>query len=114
MTSSTRTESLDTRRYRVVDSTFALIGGNDLFSGTVMDQPEQGASIKTPVRVLIVDDHEVLAVSLARVLDAEADMVSVGVAGTLAQARTMVTTTSPDVMLLDHRLPDGDGVSAIG
>jgi DNA-binding NarL/FixJ family response regulator len=64
--------------------------------------------------VLIVDDHEVLAVSLARVLDAEADMVSVGVAGTLAQARTMVTTTSPDVMLLDHRLPDGDGVSAIG
>lgn len=67
-----------------------------------------------PVRVLIVDDHEVLASSLAHVLDAEPDLVSVGVAGTLARARAMIPTTAPDVILLDHRLPDGDGVDAIG
>jgi two-component system response regulator DevR len=65
------------------------------------------------VRVLIVDDHEVLAVSLAQVLDAEPDLVSVGVAGTIAQAKAMIRTTTPDVVLLDHRLPDGDGVTAI-
>lgn len=66
-----------------------------------------------PIRVLIADDHDVLATSLATVLDQEDDIVSVGVAGTLAQARTMVVSTAPDVLLLDHRMPDGDGVAAI-
>ncbi|MGH3332127.1 MAG: response regulator transcription factor [Nocardioidaceae bacterium] len=66
-----------------------------------------------PIRVLIVDDHEVLAASLARVLDEEPDMVSVGLADSLAQARARVTTAAPDVLLLDRRLPDGDGVAAI-
>lgn len=66
-----------------------------------------------PIRVLIVDDHEVLSASLARVLDDEPDMVTVGLAKTLAQARAKLTTTAPDVLLLDRRLPDGDGVAAI-
>ena len=65
------------------------------------------------VRVLIVDDHEVLASSLAHVLDDEPDLMSVGTAGTLERARAMIRTTAPDVLLLDHRLPDGDGVDAI-
>ena len=69
---------------------------------------------ETPVRVLIVDDHEVLASSLAMVLDAEPDLRSVGVAGTLEKARAMVVSAAPDVILLDHRLPDGDGVASIG
>jgi len=66
-----------------------------------------------PIRVLIVDDHEVLAASLAHVLDNEPDMVSVGLARNLAQARARVATEAPDVLLLDRRLPDGDGVAAI-
>ena len=66
-----------------------------------------------PIRVMIADDHDVLATSLATVLDQEDDLVSVGVAGTLAQARTMLATAAPDVLLLDHRMPDGDGVAAI-
>jgi DNA-binding NarL/FixJ family response regulator len=66
-----------------------------------------------PIRVLVVDDHEVLSASLAHVLDDEPDLVSVGVAGSLERARAMIPTTAPDVVLLDHRLPDGDGVSAI-
>jgi two-component system, NarL family, response regulator DevR len=70
--------------------------------------------IESPVRVLVVDDHEVLASSLAMVLDDEPDLKSVGVAGTLEKARSMIATTAPDVILLDHRLPDGDGVAAIG
>jgi DNA-binding NarL/FixJ family response regulator len=66
-----------------------------------------------PVRVLIVDDHEVLASSLAMVLHAEEDITVVGVATTLEQAQGLVGTAQPDVLLLDHRMPDGDGVAAI-
>ncbi|NUR06854.1 MAG: response regulator transcription factor [Nocardioidaceae bacterium] len=66
-----------------------------------------------PIRVLIVDDHEVLADSLAKVLDDEPDMIAVGQARTLAQARSRTRSEAPDVMLLDRRLPDGDGVEAI-
>ena len=65
------------------------------------------------MRVLIVDDHEVLSASLALVLDDQPGLKVVGSAGTLAQARRLLATTAPDVVLLDHRLPDGDGVSAI-
>jgi DNA-binding NarL/FixJ family response regulator len=66
-----------------------------------------------PVRVLIVDDHEVLASSLAMVLDAEDDIATAGIATTLEQARALVGSAHPDVVLLDHRMPDGDGVAAI-
>jgi DNA-binding NarL/FixJ family response regulator len=66
-----------------------------------------------PIRVLIVDDHEVLASSLAMVLDAEEDISTAGVATTLEQAGALVGTVQPDVILLDHRMPDGDGVAAI-
>lgn len=78
-----------------------------------MDASDGSASQPDPVRVLIVDDHEVLAESLAHVLDAEDDLQTVGIAGSLEKARAMLGTTSPDVLLLDHRLPDGDGVAAI-
>ncbi len=65
------------------------------------------------VRVLIIDDHEILAASLAMVLNAEPDLECVGTAGDLEHGRALVSTTAPDVLLLDHRLPDGDGVTAI-
>ncbi len=66
-----------------------------------------------PVRVLVVDDHEVLAESLAHVLDGEPDLMCVGIARSLSDARKQVTSKAPDVLLLDHRLPDGDGAGAI-
>jgi len=66
------------------------------------------------IRVLIVDDHDVLGSSLAHALGHEDDIIAVGVAGTLARARELIRTTTPDVVLLDHRLPDGNGVDAIG
>lgn len=67
----------------------------------------------SPIRVMIADDHEALAASLLAVLDQEDDIVGVGVAGTIAQACAMVGSAAPDVLLLDHRMPDGDGVAAI-
>ena len=65
---------------------------------------DEAARDRAPAtRVLLVDDHEVLASSLALVLDSEPDLTSVGVAGSLADARRLIGTTAPDVLLLDHR-----------
>jgi two-component system, NarL family, response regulator DevR len=66
-----------------------------------------------PIRVLVVDDHELLAASLAQVLGQEDDLLPVGTATSLAEARNLLTQSLPDVVLLDHRLPDGDGIAAI-
>jgi DNA-binding NarL/FixJ family response regulator len=66
-----------------------------------------------PIRVLIVDDHAMFASSLAQVLALEPDLLTVGSAQSIAEARTMIPHTLPDVVLMDHRLPDGDGVAAI-
>ena len=81
-----------------------------------VDSPQEGTAVEAPrpvTRVLVVDDHEVLSGSLALVVDAEADMESVGVARDLAEARRRVADRQPDVILLDRRLPDGDGIEAI-
>jgi len=65
------------------------------------------------VRVLIVDDHEMFASSLRLALSSEPDLDVVGTAATLAQARNLLVTLEPDVVLLDHLLPDGLGVDSI-
>jgi DNA-binding NarL/FixJ family response regulator len=74
---------------------------------------EQDDATDQPIRVLLVDDHEALAASLAYRLGRETDMVDVGLAGTLTEARELIPEVEPDVVLLDHHLPDGDGVAAI-
>ncbi len=63
------------------------------------------------IRVLLVDDHQLLTDSLARLLAAEPDIEVIGVAGTVAAARTMARDR-PDVVLMDYRLPDGTGADA--
>lgn len=67
-----------------------------------------------PIRVFVVDDHQLFASSLAATLGAEPDMVIVGVANDIVGAERALAAAEPDVVLLDHRLPDGDGVAAIG
>ena len=51
--------------------------------------------------------------SLGHVLDAEPDLHTVAAARSLAEARSLLPQVLPDVVLMDHRLPDGDGVAAI-
>src|SRR3954452_22357810 len=70
-------------------------------------------SVPSLVRVLIVDDHEMFASSLRLALSSETDLDVVGTAATLAQAKNLLVTLEPDVVLLDHRLPDGLGVDSI-
>jgi two-component system, NarL family, response regulator DevR len=61
-------------------------------------------------RVFLVDDHEVVRRGLKELLEAEDDIDVVGDAATAGMALAGIADTSPDVALLDVRLPDGNGI----
>lgn len=63
-----------------------------------------------PIRVFLLDDHEVVRRGLADLIDLEADLQVVGEAGTVAEAMVRIPATRPQVAVLDVRLPDGSGV----
>jgi DNA-binding NarL/FixJ family response regulator len=63
-----------------------------------------------PIRVLIVDDHEMVREGLMAMLKPERDIQVVGQSGFGAAVVDLVETTRPDVVLLDARLPDVSGV----
>ena len=64
-----------------------------------------------PVRVFLLDDHEIVRRGVRELLEAEPDLVVVGEAATAAEAMARVPALVPDVAVLDVRLPDGDGVT---
>ena len=64
----------------------------------------------TSLRVLLVDDHEVVRRGIRQLLDDVEGLSVVGEAGTAADALERVSTTKPDVAVLDVRLPDGSGI----
>ena len=70
-----------------------------------------GATAGRQIRVLLVDDHQLLTESLARVLALEPDIVVAGIAGTVADAKNLARDRL-DVVLMDYRLPDGTGADA--
>lgn len=63
-----------------------------------------------PIRVFLLDDHEVVRRGLADLLALESDVEVVGEAATAAEAMTRIPATRPQVAVLDVRLPDGSGV----
>jgi DNA-binding NarL/FixJ family response regulator len=65
-----------------------------------------------PLKVLLVDDHEVVRAGLRSLLAPEADIEVVGEAGTVEEAIRRVGLDSPQVVVMDVRLPDGSGVEA--
>jgi two-component system response regulator DevR len=68
-------------------------------------------SEQEPIRVLLLDDHEVVRRGVHDLLESEADIDVVGEAGTAEQALTRGPALRPHVAVLDVRLPDGDGVT---
>src|SRR5918997_1825768 len=63
-----------------------------------------------PVRVFLLDDHEVVRHGVMALLETQPDLTVVGEASTAAEALVRVPALRPDVAVLDVRLPDGDGV----
>lgn len=63
-----------------------------------------------PIRVFLLDDHEVVRRGVRDLLELDGDIVVVGEAATCEQALARVPAVRPDVAVLDVRLPDGDGV----
>jgi DNA-binding NarL/FixJ family response regulator len=66
-------------------------------------------SLSPPVRVFLVDDHEVVRRGVAEVLEDDPGITVAGEAGSCAEALVRVPAVRPDVVILDMRLPDGDG-----
>jgi two-component system, NarL family, response regulator DevR len=63
----------------------------------------------SPVRVFLVDDHEVVRRGVAEVLEDDPAITVAGEAGSVAEAMARVPAVRPDVVVVDMRLPDGDG-----
>ena len=65
---------------------------------------------ETPIRVVLLDDHDIVRRGVKALLESEGDIEVVGEASTVADAAAAVVGLDPDVAILDARLPDGSGV----
>lgn len=66
-----------------------------------------------PLRILLVDDHELIRSGLSAVIDLEDDMDVVGTAGSVAEALARFTELRPDVVIADLQLQDGTGLDIV-
>ena len=64
------------------------------------------------IRILLVDDHPVVRLGLRGMLDAEPDLTVVGEASSGDEGLAKTLAERPDIVLMDLRMPGGDGVSA--
>jgi two-component system, NarL family, response regulator DevR len=64
----------------------------------------------TPIRVFLLDDHEVVRQGLRALLESGGDIEVVGESGLAAEAASRIPALRPDVAVLDARLPDGSGI----
>ena len=68
------------------------------------------AAAAAPIRVFLLDDHEIVRRGLRDLLEEEPDIEVVGEAGLVADALKRIPATRPAVAVLDGRLPDGSGI----
>jgi DNA-binding NarL/FixJ family response regulator len=66
-----------------------------------------------PIRVVLVEDHDMVAEAIGLALEQDATVKILGRAPSIAAALTLVQRHQPDVVVLDRGLPDGDGITAI-
>lgn len=64
------------------------------------------------IKIMLVDDHEVVRTGIRTILERRPGFTIVGEAGTAAEAVAVASESKPDVIVMDVRLPDGNGVEA--
>lgn len=82
------------------------------------DEPRERATLAgaateptvPPIRVFLCDDHEIVRRGLRELLELEENIVVVGEASSVAEAERRIPALTPDVAILDARLPDGSGI----
>ncbi|MFF0747444.1 response regulator [Streptomyces sp. NPDC004111] len=81
-----------------------------------MPEPGSNAPTRTarsPIRVLLVDDHQVVRRGLRTFLEVQDDIEVVGEAGDGAEGVAQVESLRPDVVLMDIKMPGTDGIEAL-
>jgi len=78
--------------------------------GTGVEEQEPGSGT---IRVLIADDHHVVCLGLMAIINTQPDMVVVGQAMSGVEAVNLAREHSPDVILMDLRMPEMSGLDAI-
>lgn len=68
------------------------------------------ADASAPIRVFLLDDHEIVRRGVTDLLNSEPDIDVISEAGTAAEAIRVVASTQPDVAVLDVRLEEGNGI----
>ncbi len=77
----------------------------------VTDTAETGSDgAAAPLRVFLLDDHEIVRRGIKELLEGEPDLVVVGESGSAQEAARRIPALRPDVAILDGRLPDGSGI----
>jgi DNA-binding NarL/FixJ family response regulator len=76
-------------------------------------EPVRSASESAKIRVLVIDDHPIMRVGIAAIIQATPDMTAIAQAGTGEEALPLFEKHLPDVTLVDLRLPGMSGVEVI-
>jgi DNA-binding NarL/FixJ family response regulator len=71
-----------------------------------------GSTVRTGIRIVIVENHQLVSESLGHLLDGQMDMEVVGTAASVAEAAALPPALSPDVVVMDFHLDDGTGRDA--
>src|SRR6266550_8541754 len=74
--------------------------------------PSGASSTRKPLRLLVVDDHEIVRQGLVALLDRRPGFQVVAEAGTVEEAMAQARRHEPDLVIMDVRLPDGSGIEA--
>src|SRR5579864_6215464 len=78
-----------------------------------MSQLTKSGTTPRTTRILIVDDHPLVREGLIGLLAAQSDFIVCGEASGVAEARQVVASTKPDVVIIDLTLNDGTGIELI-
>ncbi|MGO1226452.1 response regulator transcription factor [Brachybacterium sp. AOP42-C2-15] len=75
--------------------------------------PVTSSSSPTPIRVMLVDDHEVVRRGIVTVIDASEQLSVIGEASSVLEANRRLPAIRPEVLVVDLQLPDGTGIDVM-